>query len=154
MQYWLMKSEPSEFSINDFTITNNFSVEWFGVRNYQARNFMVREMQLGDLALFWHSSCKNPGIYGVVEISKEAHPDMTQFDPANEYFDPKATAKHPIWYCVTVKLVRKIQYISIKELRGVAGLEDMQVLKKGNRLSITGVTDKEWEIIQHLIKSV
>ncbi len=153
MQYWLMKSEPSEFSIDDFAITNNFSVEWFGVRNYQARNFMVREMQLGDLALFWHSSCKNPGIYGVVEISKEAHPDVTQFDPRNEYFDPKATDENPIWYCVTVKLVRKSQYISIKELRAVAGLEDMQVLKKGNRLSITGVTDKEWEIIQHLIKS-
>jgi predicted RNA-binding protein with PUA-like domain len=153
MRYWLMKSEPSEVSIDDVWHLPGQSVEWFGVRNYQARNFMRDQMQVGDLVIFWHSSCKEPGIYGIVEVCSQAHPDSLQFDPTSAYFDPKSTMEQPRWWCVDVKFVAKTPYLSIAELREYPELADMQVLKRGNRLSITPVTLSEWEFIQGLLKA-
>ncbi|MFN8769928.1 MAG: EVE domain-containing protein [Neisseriaceae bacterium] len=151
MQYWLMKTEPSEYSIDDLPNLPNQSIEWFGVRNYQARNFMRDEMKIGDLALFWHSSCKEPGIYGVVKISTAIHPDSTQFDPQSHYYDKTSTPDNPRWWCVDVKFVQKTKYVSIAELRKYSELADMQVLKRGNRLSITKVTQQEWAFIKKLL---
>ena len=151
MKYWLMKSEPGEVSIDDVMNMPNQTVEWFGVRNYQARNFMRDEMQLGDRAIFWHSSCKEPGIYGIVTVATASHPDTLQFDPNSEYFEPKTTANKILWWCVDVKFERKTKYISIQELRQYPELETMRVLQKGNRLSITPITTEEWNIILTLI---
>lgn len=151
MKYWLMKSEPGEVSIDDVMNMPNQTVEWFGVRNYQARNFMRDEMQLGDKAIFWHSSCKEPGIYGIVTVATEAHPDSLQFDPNSEYFEPKSTADKTLWWCVDVKFERKTKYISIQELRQYPELAAMRVLQKGNRLSITPITTEEWNFIVTLI---
>lgn len=152
MNYWLMKSEPLECSITSLQSLPNQTIEWFGVRNYQARNFMRDEMQLGDLAYFWHSSCDNPGIYGVVEIASKPHPDTTQFNPSDDYYDPKSTQDNPRWWCVDVKFKLQTKYISISELRQYKELENMQVLKKGNRLSITKISLIEWKFIQKLLK--
>jgi predicted RNA-binding protein with PUA-like domain len=153
MNYWLMKSEPSEVSIDDLATFKNQQVEWFGVRNYQARNFMRDQMQLGDLAFFWHSTCKNPGIYGIVKIATKAHADSTQFVLQSEYFDPKSSLDNPRWWCVDVSLVTKTKYLSIQELREYDELKDMQVLQKGNRLSITPVTSNQWNFINKLLSS-
>ncbi len=148
MRYWLMKSEPSECDIDDMASYPDKPLEWFGVRNYQARNFMKNDMNVGDLVFFWHSSCEKPGIYGIVEIIHKAHPDSTQFDSNSKYYDAKATISHPIWWCVDVKFVTKtIPFISIQQLRQHEELVNMQVLKKGNRLSITPITPEEWGYI-------
>jgi predicted RNA-binding protein with PUA-like domain len=152
MQYWLMKSEPSEVSIDDLSSFKQQTVEWFGIRNYQARNFMRDQMQLGDLAFFWHSSCKEPGIYGIVKIITKAHPDSLQFDLNSEYYEPKSTYDNPRWWCVDVQLVKKVKYVSIQDLRMYPQLNKMQVLQKGNRLSITKVAEHEWNFILDLIK--
>ena len=151
MRYWLMKSEPSELSVDDLVNLPGKTVEWFGVRNYQARNFMRDLMQKGDLALFWHSSCKLPGIYGIVKVVELAHPDSYQFDQMSKYYDVKSTPNKPIWWCVDVQLVKKVPYLSIEQLRLYSQLENMQVLKRGNRLSITPVSQNEWEFLQYLI---
>ena len=149
MAYWLMKSEPDEFSIDDLVKAKGQSTSWFGVRNYQARNFM-REMKLGDLALFYHSSCPEPGIAGIVEVNKLAHPDVSQFDPKGHYYDPKSKKEDPRWWNVDVKLVRKTRLIPLSEMRDVAALADMITLRKGNRLSITPVTPAEWKAIEKI----
>ena len=151
MNYWLMKSEPSELSIDSLGELPDATVEWFGIRNYQARNFMRDLMQPGDLALFWHSSCKEPGVYGIVQIVSAAHPDSHQFDPGSKYYDATTSSSNPRWWCVDVKLVRKTRFIAIAELRAEPELAEMQVLQKGNRLSITKVTQKEWELVQKLL---
>ncbi len=151
MAYWLIKSEPGEVSIDDVKNNPGQLVEWFGVRNYQARNFMRDNMQVGDKALFWHSSCKEPGIYGIVTVATAAHPDTLQFDPHSDYFEPKATADKPLWWCVDVKYERHTRYVSIQELRQHPELSAMRVLQKGNRLSITSLTTDEWDFIQTLI---
>lgn len=151
MQYWLMKSEPSEVSIDDLATFPQQTVEWFGIRNYQARNFMRDQMKIGDLAFFWHSSCKYPGIYGIVEISSPTHPDSLQFDPDSEYYEPKSTMDKPVWWCIDVKLVRKTKYLAIEQLRQYQELETMRVLQRGNRLSITTVSAAEWNFINHLL---
>jgi predicted RNA-binding protein with PUA-like domain len=151
MQYWLMKTEPSEYDIDDLMELPNQTIEWFGVRNYQARNYMRDEMKLGDLVIFWHSSCKEPGIYGIVKVSSPAHPDSHQFDVASHYYDPTSTLDNPRWQCVDVQFVKKTRYVSITELRQYPELADMQVLKRGNRLSVTKVTTREWDFIQTLI---
>jgi predicted RNA-binding protein with PUA-like domain len=148
MRYWLMKSEPSECSIDDLALLPNQTVEWFGIRNYQARNFMRDIMSVGDLALFWHSSCKNPGIYGVVKVITAPHPDTTQFILDSDYYDPKSSVDAPRWWCVDVKLVNKLPYIAIDKLRQIPELANMQVLQRGNRLSITSVSQSEWHIIK------
>lgn len=145
--YWLMKSEPSEFSIDDLVRRRNRTAGWSGVRNYQARNMMLTQMQVGDQAFFYHSSCEEPGIYGIVEICRAAYPDETQFDARSRYFDPASRHEAPRWYQVDVRFLSKTRYISLKELRSIPGLSSMRVLQRGNRLSITPVTADEWRII-------
>jgi predicted RNA-binding protein with PUA-like domain len=153
MQYWLMKSEPAEVSIDDALAAQGHTVPWTGVRNYQARNFMRDAMKIGDGVLFYHSSCAEPGIAGLAEVASAAYPDHTQFDSTSKYFDPKATRENPRWMMVDVKAIGKTRLISLAELRAQDALADMQILKRGNRLSITPVTRDEWRYItQHLIK--
>ena len=151
MRYWLMKSEPGDVSIDDLANFPDQSVDWYGVRNYQARNFMRDQMKLGDRAFFYHSNCDVPGIAGIVEISKLAYPDRTQFDSKSHYFDPKSTAENPRWMNVDVKLVRKTRLLSLKELRSYPELAHMRILQKGNRLSITPVDPREWEFIMEVL---
>jgi len=150
VRHWLMKSEPSEVSIDDLAAAPRATVPWFGVRNYQARNFMRDEMKLDDLVLFYHSSCPEPGIAGIARVSRLAYPDATQFERKSPYFDPKATAAAPRWFNVEVTLVRKTPLISLDELRTYPELAAMRVLQRGNRLSITPVTAAEYAFIARL----
>lgn len=147
MRYWLMKSEPSDVSIDDLAKRVNKTIAWYGVRNYQARNFMRDQMCIGDQVFFYHSSCKQPGIVGIAEVCKLAYPDTTQFDSDSKYFDPKATSERPRWFNVDVRFISKTRLISIKELRSNLDLKGMPVLQKGNRLSITPVDPVEWKCI-------
>jgi predicted RNA-binding protein with PUA-like domain len=147
VRYWLMKSEPDEFSIDDLAAAPRQTTPWYGVRNYQARNFMRDGMSVGDQAFFYHSSCPEPGIAGVVEIATTAYPDASQFDRKSEYYDPKSTRAEPRWVNVDVKLVRKTRLVPLAELRTHARLADMRVLQRGTRLSITPVTPEEWRFI-------
>jgi len=127
------------------------SATWDGVRNYKARNYMKNEMKVGDLVLYYHSSCEEPGIVGIAEVTKEAVPDHTQFDPNSEYYDPKSDPRNPRWWMVTIRPVERFPgLVSLKELRNTPGLEKMVILQKGNRLSITPVKKKEWEIVRCL----
>ena len=150
MRYWMMKSEPDDFSIDDLMRAAKKTTPWFGVRNYQARNFMRDDMRAGDRAFFYHSSCPEPGIAGIVEISRLAYPDATQFDPKSDYYDPKSTRDAPRWMNVDVRLVRKTPLVGVQTLRETKGLQDMVTLRRGNRLSITPVTPAEWKIIENL----
>jgi predicted RNA-binding protein with PUA-like domain len=145
VRYWLMKSEPDEFSIDD--LVRERSTAWFGVRNYQARNFMMKDMRVGDGVLFYHSSCPEPGIAGLAEVSAPAYPDKSQFDRSGPYFDPAATRQRPRWYNVDVKIVKKTALLSLAELRRYPELAGMRVLSRGNRLSITPVEPGEWQFI-------
>jgi predicted RNA-binding protein with PUA-like domain len=147
--YWLMKSEPSECSIDD--LVRLARVPWTGVRNYQARNFMRDAMRVGDGVLFYHSSCPEPGIVGLAEVASPAYPDATQFDPGSKYYDPKATTERPRWLHVDVKLVRKTRLLPLAEMRAQPALASMQVLARGNRLSITPVMAPEWRAIRALL---
>jgi predicted RNA-binding protein with PUA-like domain len=151
MRYWLMKSEPSDVSIDDLAKMPNKTVAWYGVRNYQARNFMRDQMKVGDKVLFYHSSCDEPGIAGLAVVSKQAYPDETQFDTKSNYFDPKATRESPRWMNVDVKFVRKTRLVSIKELREHPALANLRILQKGNRLSITPVDPDDYEFILSLL---
>ena len=146
-QYWLMKSEPSECSIEDLEAATGQTVSWVGVRNYQARNFMRDQMRLGDGVLFYHSSCPRPGIAGLAEVSRLAHPDQTQFDPQSPYFDPRSTRGAPRWLHVDVRLRARTRLVELKELRAHPELAGMRVLQRGNRLSITPVTPAEWRFV-------
>ena len=145
MRYWLMKSEPSEYGIDD--LKRDKQSAWFGVRNYQARNFMRDDMKLGDLVLFYHSTCPEPGIAGICKVAKAAAPDKTQFDKSNKHFDPKSKPDNPLWVCVEVKFVKKLDLIPLAALRETPALAEMRILQRGNRLSITSVSDAEWEYI-------
>jgi predicted RNA-binding protein with PUA-like domain len=151
MPYWLMKSEPDEFSIDDLARAPNASTPWFGVRNYQARNYMRDAMRAGDGVLFYHSSCEVPGIAGLAQVSGGPHPDETQFDPASPYYDAKSTRADPRWMLVDVKLVRKTRFLPLEELRRHKALAGMVVLKRGNRLSVTPVTPAEWKAVGKLL---
>jgi predicted RNA-binding protein with PUA-like domain len=151
MRYWLMKSEPTEFSIDDLAAAPGKTTAWFGVRNYQARNFMRDQMRVGDKAFFYHSNCEQPGIAGIAEVCKLAYPDATQYDRSSKYYDQKATAQNPRWFNVDVRLVRKTHLVSIKKLRSRRELVNMRVLQKGNRLSITPVDPREWEFITRVL---
>ncbi len=151
MRYWLMKSEPSDVSIDDLASFPNQTVDWYGVRNYQARNFMRDQMKVGDGVLFYHSNCAEPGIAGLAEVSKLAYPDRTQFDANHRYFDPKATSEKPRWFNVDVKLVRKTRLLSLKEMRENPQLENLRILQRGNRLSITPVDPRDWATIMGLL---
>lgn len=151
MRYWLMKSEPSDVSIDDLAAMPHQTVAWYGIRNYQARNFMRDQMSVGDKVLFYHSSCAEPGIAGLAKISKRAYPDATQFDPKNKYFDPKATPDNVRWVNVDVKLEKKTRLLHLAELRSHPELANMRVLQRGNRLSITPVDPAEYEFILGLL---
>ncbi len=149
MQYWLMKSEPDVFSIDD--LKSKKDSLWDGVRNYQARNFMMNNMQLGDTILFYHSNAEPPGIAGLAKVSHLAVPDPSQFDKKSEYYDPKATPEKPRWFGVSVKFVKKFKaLIPLDELRHNKDLQNMLVIKKGQRLSIQPVTKSEFDVIQKL----
>jgi len=153
MAYWLMKSEPDECSIDDALKAPNSTVPWTGVRNYQARNFMRDQMKIGDGVLFYHSSCEEPGIAGLAEVATEAYPDATQFQKKSKYFDAASKREEPRWMNVDVRARKKTRVIGLPELRSHKELEDMVVLRRGNRLSITPVTPQEWRFItERLIK--
>ncbi len=150
MNYWLMKSEPGEFSIDDLKAAKNKTDHWDGVRNYQARNFMRDGMKKGDQVFFYHSNCEEPGIVGIMKIHREAYPDHTAFDPNDTHFDPKSEADNPRWFMVDVKYTRKLRRtISLAELKdyGQTQLEDFPLLRRGNRLSIMPVTKAQWDFI-------
>jgi predicted RNA-binding protein with PUA-like domain len=150
-RYWLMKSEPSEVSVDDALKARGQTVAWVGVRNYQARNFMRDAMQVGDGVLFYHSSCAEPGVVGVAEVASTPYPDDTQFDAKSKYFDAKATQETPRWMMVDVRVLEKTRLLPLAELRAQQALEDMLILKRGNRLSITPVTAEEWRCIERLL---
>jgi predicted RNA-binding protein with PUA-like domain len=151
MKYWLMKSEPDAFGIDDLAKCPGKKDHWDGIRNYQVRNMMRDEMKKGDEALFYHSNCKEPGIVGIMKVVKEAYPDFTAFDPKSKYYDPKSDPANPRWLMVDVKLVRKFKRtVSLQELKNYKTLEDMLILRRGNRLSVTPVTKKHWDYILKL----
>lgn len=148
MNYWLMKSEPDEFGIEHLRQRPDQTEPWDGVRNYQARNMMRDQMQIGDLAFFYHSNCRPPGIVGIMEIASAPYPDPTQFDPESDYYDPKSRPDDPRWHLVEVKFYRQFErMITLDELRSHPELADMVVTRRGNRLSITPVSPSEWEFI-------
>jgi predicted RNA-binding protein with PUA-like domain len=147
VSYWLMKSEPAECSIDDLAAAPHQTVPWFGVRNYQARNFMRDAMRIGDGVLFYHSSCAEPGVAGVAEVASAPYPDETQFDPHSPYFDPKSSRAAPRWLLVDVTLRRKTPLLTLKRMRELPQLQTMLLLRPGNRLSITPVTDAEWKAV-------
>ncbi len=153
MNYWLMKSEPSTFSIEDLASRPRRTTHWDGVRNYQARNFMRDQMQIGDLAFFYHSSCPEPGIYGIVKVVKRGYPDDSAFDPKDPHFDEHSDPKNPRWYMVDVKLERAFaRPIALAMLRKHTAdkLKGLALLQRGNRLSITPVSAAHWKFILSL----
>jgi predicted RNA-binding protein with PUA-like domain len=150
-RYWLMKSEPSEVSIDDLASAAGQVLPWTGVRNYQARNFMRDEMRIGDGVLFYHSSCPEPGVAGLARIAGMPCPDPTQFDPSSDYHDPKARIEQPRWVQIDVALTRKTRLLPLREMRATPELATMRVLAPGNRLSITPVTPEEWRAVSRLL---
>ena len=146
-RFWLMKNEPEECSIDHALAAPQQTVPWDGVRNYQARNFMRDDMQAGDGVLYWHSSCAEPGIYGIARIAGNLRTDESQFDPASPYYDPKSSRDKPRWLLLDVQALRKIAPIGVAALRQYPELADMRVLQKGNRLSITPVDAEHWRFI-------
>lgn len=151
-RFWLMKTEPGECGIDDFLKAPDRTLSWFGVRNYQARNMIRDEMHAGDGVLFYHSSCREPGIVGLAEVASESYPDRTQFDPSNPYFDPKSSKEAPRWFAVDVRVVAPCGLISIQTLRNDPELARLIILKRGNRLSVTPVAPEDFERIrtQHM----
>jgi predicted RNA-binding protein with PUA-like domain len=151
VKYWLMKSEPDECSIDDVLAAPGRITAWSGVRNYQARNFMRDEMRVGDGVLFYHSSCAEPGIAGLAEVASPAYPDKTQFERRSPYFDAKSPKDNPRWYNVDVRALKKTRLVSLTELRRHKPLAKMRLLSPGNRLSITPVSEPEWNYIGKLL---
>jgi len=151
MNYWLMKSEPTTYGIDNLFKLPSRTDHWEGVRNYQARNFMRDNMKLHDQAFFYHSNCEIPGIVGIMEIVRESHPDLTALDLNSQYYDPKSTPENPRWAMVSVRFLEKFKNtISLSLLKTCSELQNMTLLKPGNRLSITPVTEKEWAFILSL----
>lgn len=151
MRYWLMKSEPSCFSIDDLANAPRQTTCWDGVRNYQARNFMRDEMKLGDLVYFYHSNCQPPGIVGIAEVVKTAYPDFTAWDPDSEHPDPTSTPEKPRWFMVDIQLREKFSHLlALDELKHHPELSNMPLLRKGNRLSVLPVSQEEWQYIKKL----
>ncbi len=151
MNYWLMKSEPEAFSIDDLIVKSEQTEHWDGVRNYQARNMMRDDMKIGDQVFFYHSNCDVPGIVGIMEVVKEGYPDFTAFDPNDKHFDPKSDPDKPRWVMVDVKFVRKLsRTISLKELKDREELTELALVRRGNRLSIMPVSEQEWDFILSL----
>jgi len=153
MNYWLMKSEPDEVSFDDLLAAQDATLAWFGVRNYQARNFMRDQMAAGDGVLFYHSSCAVPGVAGVAEVVSAAYPDASQFDRQSPYFDAKATLETPRWVSVDVKAVEQGRYLPLAEMRAMAALEEMVLLQKGSRLSVSPVTAGQWRAVLKALRA-
>ena len=152
MNYWLMKSEPDVFGIDDLKAKPDQTAHWDGVRNYQARNMMRDQMKAGDRVFFYHSSCAVPGIVGVMKVVREAYADFTALDPESEYFDPKSTLENPRWFMVDVKFEKKYKrIITLAELKADPVLEEMLLLRKGSRLSIMPVSKQEWQHIEAML---
>ena len=147
MNYWLMKSEPADVSVDDAIAAPKSTVAWTGVRNYQARNYMRDQMRVGDGVLFYHSSCAEPGVVGIGRVASTPYPDPTQFEKKSKYFDAKSKKEEPRWQLVDVQVTKKIPVISLEAMRARPELADMIVLKRGNRLSITPVDAKHWRAI-------
>lgn len=150
MKYWLMKSEVTDYCIDD--LKRDQKTDWSGVRNYQARNFMRDQMQKGDLAFFYHSNAEPSGIAGIMQINSEAKPDLTQFDKKSKYYDPTATEENPRWMLREVKFVEKLDFIPLETIRRIAECKNMLLLQKGSRLSVLPVSEKEWMSILKLEK--
>lgn len=151
MNYWLMKSEPNEFGIDDLFNKPGQTEHWDGVRNYQARNMMRDAMKIGDRVFFYHSNCDEPGIVGIMEIVRAGYPDFLAFDPTDKHYDPKGSEDNPRWYMVDVKYVKKLsRTISLKELKQHPQLEDLALVRRGNRLSIMPVSPQQWDFILSL----
>ncbi|MBB71173.1 MAG: EVE domain-containing protein [Legionellales bacterium] len=148
MNYWLMKSEPDAFSIDDLANMPKKTEHWDGIRNYQVRNMIRDDIKKGDLVLFYHSNCKPPGVVGMMEVVKEAYPDHTAFDPDSKYFDPKSDPDNPRWLMVDVKFKKKFKHmVSLDELKANPALAEMRLVQRGNRLSILPITKAEWDEI-------
>ena len=151
MKYWLMKNEPEDYGIDD--LKKDKTEHWDGIRNYQVRNMIRDDMNIGDIAFFYHSNCEIPGIYGLMTINSKAYPDHTAFDKKAKYYDVKSDKNKPTWLMVDVKYKRKLnKIITLKELKSKKALSEMRVVQKGNRLSITEVAKKDWEYILSLEK--
>lgn len=154
MRYWLLKSEPNCFSIDDLSRRPNQTGYWDGVRNYQVRNMLRDDFKVGDLGFFYHSSCNPPGIVGAVKVVKEGYPDFTAWDLQSDHYDPKSTPENPRWYMVDIKLIEKFsRQITLEEIKQHPKLKKMLVARPGSRLSITPVSEEEWGIIQKLTKA-
>ncbi len=151
LHYWLMKSEPDECSIDDALAAPGATVAWTGVRNYQARNFMRDGMQVGDGVLFYHSSCATPGIAGIARVASATRTDPTQFDPASPYHDARSPHAAPRWLLLDIQALRKTRLIGLAELRAHPVLAGMQILQRGNRLSITPVDPVHWQALMALL---
>lgn len=148
MKYWLIKSEPEEFSIDDLAIAKNQTTYWNGVRNYQARNYLRDEMKIGDQVIFYHSNSEPPAAVGICQVVKEAYPDFTAFDPKDPHYDPKSKKDSPAWMMVDVKFVRKFEKsVSISEIKLNKKLQKMKLVQPGNRLSVMPVTKEEFDEI-------
>lgn len=148
MNYWLFKSEPEVFGIHHLAKLPKKTDSWDGVRNYQARNMMRDDMRTGDLGFFYHSNCAEPGIVGIVKVSREGYPDHTAHDPESKYFDPKSDPDNPRWYMVDVTLVRRLKRnITLREMKHQPELSEMRLLQKGNRLSVMPVEKSHWEAV-------
>lgn len=151
MNYWLMKSEPSSFSIDDLAQAPRHTTVWDGVRNFQVRNMLRDQVSKGDLALFYHSGGNTPGIAGIMKVSRGGYVDSSAFDPQDHHFDPRSTPQKPLWYCVDVTLVKVFKHpVTLAELHRHTTLKDMLILRRGNRLSITPVSAKHWQYILKL----
>ena len=152
-KYWLFKSEPNVFSIDDLEKSENQTTCWDGVRNYQARNILRDEIKIGDSVLFYHSNTDPIGIYGIADVVKEGYPDYTAWEPNSKYYDPKSNPENPTWFMVDIQLIKKFDHpITLEKMKKTPGLENMKVVKRGMRLSVQPVTDREWDIIMKLVK--
>ena len=152
MAYWLMKSEPNEFSIDDLKACPNKTEPWDGVRNYQARNMMRDQMSVGDQIFFYHSNCDVPGIVGIAKVASKSYPDPTAFDPDDKHYDPKSDPDNPRWFLVDVRYVKKFRKtVSLADLKANPALDKLALVRKGNRLSIMPVGDDEWASILEMV---
>lgn len=150
MKYWLMKTEPNTFSVDDFAQCPDNTTQWEGIRNYQARNFIRDEIKKGDKVFIYHSIVAPVGIVGIAEVVRESYPDYFQFDPDSKYYDPKSSKDNPRWVMCDVKLTKKLNnVISLQELKNITELQDMKVVQKGQRLSVQPVTKQEWDYINN-----
>lgn len=153
MNYWLFKSEPDVFGIDHLKAMPGQTEHWDGIRNYQARNMLRDDIRPGDQVFFYHSNCKEPAIVGIMEVTREGYPDHTAFDPEQHYYDPKSDPGNPRWYMVDVKFVRDLKRpVTLQELKQLPELEEMPLVRRGNRLSIMPVSKEHWELILDLEK--